>query len=191
MVQVSLHLADALQAGRPGLQQPAVADRPPEAQLSSPVYTPRSTLWTPPAAKRDPLAEARATAAASRGPVTGRSLGDRLETEQAGAPADGGRPVQQAEEWEAPAGANPWQHEQPLYPLHHQFVLREALATDRSAGVCWCHQAALLHCATASAHIIVAAPGGCWHDRTPGVAEGCTEHAGCATLSTLCCHHCT
>ena len=129
-----MHLADELQAGRPGLQQKAVADRPPVAQLTSPVYTPRSTLWIPPAAKPDPLADARAAAAAGRGPLTARGQGNAMDAQHAGAPAAGGRPVQQAEAWEASAGANPWQDEQPLHPLHHQFVLREAQATDRSAG---------------------------------------------------------
>ena len=128
-----MHLADELQAGKPSPQQQAAADRPPVAQLSLPVYTPRSTLWRPPAAKPDPLAEAQAAAAAGRGSLT--ALGAAVETQHAGVPAASRRPVQQPEGWEAAAGANPWQDEQPLHPLHHQFVLGEAPATDRSAGM--------------------------------------------------------
>ena len=186
-----MHLADGVQAGKPSLQQQAVADRPPVAQLSSPVYTPRSTLWTPPAAKPDPLAQAQAAAAVGRGSLTGPGQRDIVDTQHAGVPAAGGRPVQQREDWEAVAGASPWQDEQPLHPLHHQFVLREAQATDRSAGGLLtslrlgCH-----YHATAAMRTIMAAPVICWYDRTAGVVEVCTEHAGCTALSLLCCHLC-
>ena len=187
----SMHLADELQAGKLSLQQQAVADRPPVAQLSSQVYTPRSTLWTPPAAKPDPLAEAQAAAAAGRGSLTARGQRDIVDTQPAGVPAAGRWPLQQPEGWETVAGANPWQDEQPLHPLHHQFVLREAKATDRSAGgLLMLLRLGRHYPATAAMHIIMAAPVVCWHDRTAGDVEVCTEHAGCTALSEVCCHLC-